>query len=128
MAPRPPDITIVRLPSTALTTYPRLHDIVALLNLAFTTSWHSIPGYVGEDVQRYDTDEQYVDEMGEHGATWLAFDAEDRLIATAGYKPWDTHWKTTERIKVQRGATEGEVKKEVVSFPSCRCCCRFCAL
>ena len=62
-----------------------------------------------------------MDDMGEYGAFWIAFDAEDRLIATAGYKPWDTHWKTLERIKTRKNdgeRDEAKVKDEVVSVES----------
>ena len=115
------DVTILRLPTTTLATYPRLHELVALLNLAFTTSWHSIPGLVGDDAKRYDTDEEFVNDMGKEGATWLAFDGDEnggKLIATAGYKPWDTHWKTLERVKTLRenDAAGAGLEDEVVSF------------
>ena len=112
----PSPITILRLPSTSLATYPRLDELVALLNNAFVTSWHTIPGLVGDDATRYEASEQFVEEMGATGVTWVAFDEGGKMVATAGYRPWDIMWKTLERLKVQQRVSGENVKeKEVVS-------------
>ena len=103
-------VEIVRLPSTSLSTYPRLDELVALINNAFVTSWRTIPGLVGDEYTRYEASAHFVEDMGATGFTWIAFDERGRMVATAGYKPWDVTWKTMERMKAEKKVGQAELK------------------
>ena len=94
----------LRIPFTELATHPRLEELVALINLAFVTSWHTIDGLVGDDRQRYDTSEDMVKEMGLVGAFYIILDVNDKMVAAAGYKPWNEVWKTQERLVKANGS------------------------
>ena len=114
-------VQTIRLPSTSLATYDKLPELVALINKAFVTSWATIPGIVGPDATRYQSDQQFVDEMGVGGVTFVAFNDRGEMVATAGYKPWITAWKIAERMKAWKGSGEG-VEKEAVSRLSSLVC------
>ena len=105
--------SLIRIPSAQLAESPYLSETTALLNSAFMASWASIPGLVGPDRKRYEDEDAFVHDMGTEGAILIALGHDGRVIASAGYKPWDAFWKTFEKLKVQTGSKQEATEKTI---------------
>ena len=100
------NIHILRIPSASLAQYPRIDELVALVNNAFVTAWNTVDGLVGPEAIRFQFSAQFAQEMGDDGVTWVAFEGseeEGRIVGTAGYKKWEKQWKVLERMEAGSG-------------------------
>ena len=107
----------IRLSSSELSTYRQLPELVRLIDTSFVDSWKTIPGLIGPDHRRYNVDEEYVDDMGQAGVVFVILDGESTLVATAGYRPWKSIWKTTARLATveEREKSEQQIQLYVSS-------------
>lgn len=90
----PPGVSsIIRVPAEELESHPLLDQITNLINVAFMTSWASIPGLVSADYKRYDNTSDFVREVQPDCVLYVALNAEGRPVATVGYRQWEEVWR-----------------------------------
>lgn len=100
---------IIRLTSSELPSYIHLHQLVALINNAFVTSWASIPGLAGADRTRYESVPDFLQDMGGEVVTFVTVADDSSPIATGGYKPWTQAWKWSLAVLAAR---EGHIDQQ----------------
>lgn len=92
------EFTTIRLAAKDLSSFPKLPELVALLNKAFVTSWETIPGLVGPGSVRYENAQIFLGDMLPHAVLYITLNDDSFPVAMAGYKPWETEWKQTARM------------------------------
>jgi len=109
----------IRLTSVELASYPQLSQLTALINKSFVTSWHTIPCLVGPDEVRYQTQQDFVEDMGKDSITFVTLSGKAEPIATAGYKKWEAVWKTGKRLRKegdQPSMREQEMEQNAIKY------------
>lgn len=104
---------IERIPTKDLANTAKLKSLWAFANDAFKDSTRKFPEMGFEEGKRFEQPDDFIEEMGPDGVTFIQYDLESkepdgsaRIMATAGYKPWNPAFKLDDRVKRMREERE----------------------
>ncbi|KAI4132989.1 MAG: hypothetical protein LQ338_000457 [Usnochroma carphineum] len=100
---------IERILSKGLSNTSKLKSLWAFVNDAFLDNMRQYPQLGFQEAKRYEQPEDFIEEMGPNGVTFIQYASESResdgsakIIATAGCKPWNKASKLDERVQRMR--------------------------
>ena len=102
---------ITRLDAEELATYPGLSNLYDMINQGFREEMKKHPGVLRPEGERFDNEQQLLDELGSDVILLLMREAaasesngtsEGSIVATASYKPYKSQWLLQSRYDAER--------------------------